>query len=480
MIQKALPYLVVTLLFAWILHQGLPSYQYINSHDEDDNVVTGFLMSRNSLQMSKDIFSHHLPGAYLISETLDRTFQPVDTNHSVFIHRTFVSIWNWIWSLGILFSFGTSSLWLVFLVELLRAGYLHGLFHAENLVIYPMVFLLLTMLTGKKNQSLQAGLATGLISVLLAPLWPFILWFSGWFLWLNRHKPRRLITWTLAFFLPIVWAMSQIDGREFVKQFFGYNALTYAPLLIGDPLRYILKVFLAPGLVFRHISWTTTIITIQLLSFFLFVFDFNKIKLKNLIFFGLLLGVIGFRNVPGLNETLDFHVLPWVTVLGSLCWFKYFSLYKKSQRNWAWILVLLLPIILYSKNPSEYFPGPKSAGQMVIRYSQDSPVVNYLNSVKSTGDTLFTLPAHTLLYQQTQILPFNKFLFFLPWMEQSPILFGELKNSFQGKLPTFIFIDNVHFPYTPPKEIRELLVNYQKVTIASDEPPIYRLVNEGD
>ena len=125
--------------------------------------------------------------------------------------------------------------------------------------------------------------------------------------------------------------------------------------------------------------------------------------------------------------------------------------------------------------PADYFPKQSEAGHMVIRYGDSSPVVNFLNSEKRGGDTLFTLPAHTLLYRQTNITPFNKFLFYLPWMERSPILFPRLIDSFRDRLPTFIFIDSIHFPYFPPEEIRRLLVNYREVKVTEAEPPVYIL-----
>ncbi|KKT29371.1 MAG: hypothetical protein UW16_C0030G0015 [Microgenomates group bacterium GW2011_GWC1_44_10] len=473
--KRALPYLFVTLIFATILNLSRASYSFINTHDEDDNIVSGFLMSRNNLQMSKEIFTHHLPGAYLISEVLDRTFQPTGTDQSVYVHRTFITIWNYVWAVVLVSVWGPFSVWLVLVVELLRASYLHGLFQAENLVIYPMVYLLLTFVTKRKTHPLLSGFSTGLIAVLLSPLWPLILSTSCRFLWFNRLKPKYIVLWLVAFLIPVVWTLVKIDVRGFATQFFGYNVQTYAPLLINNPVKYTLKVFLAPALVMKNLSLTTKNISIQLLVLFLFIFDFKRIKFRTLIIFGLLLGMIGYRSVPGLNNVLDFHALPWVAALGALCWYKYFGAIR--QKGFLWNLVLLVPLFMFLMNPSDYFPNQKQAGKMVIRYADKSPVVNYLNSIKATGDTLFTLPAHTLLYQQTNIIPFNKFLFYLPWMEQSPILYTELVDSFQDRLPTFLFIDKIHFPYFPPDEISKLLKNYEEVKIVENEPPVYILNN---
>ncbi len=473
MIKKVWPYLLVTLVFALVLNLSRASYSFINTHDEDDNIVSGFLMSRKGLQMSGDIFSHHLPGAYLISEVLDRTFQPSGTEQSVFVHRTFVTTWNYVWAMILISIWGPPFLWLILIVELLRASYLFSLFQAENLVIYPMIYLLLELVTERRNYSLLSGFSTGLIFATLSPLWPLIFLTSCRFLWSNRLRPRRVLVWVSGFLLPVVWTFSQIDVHEFVIQFFGYNVLTYAPLLINNPVKYTLKVFLAPALLMKNLSLSTKIVFAQLLSLFLFIFDFRKIKMQTLLLFGFLLGVIGYRSVPGLNGVLDFHALPWLVSLGTLCWYKYFYLIPNEQRWWLWASILLLPAMVFIINPADIFPSRERAGHMVIRYADDSAVVTYLRSNKSTGDTLFTLPAHTLLYQQTSISPFNKFLFYLPWMEKSPILYTELLNSFCDRLPTYIFIDNIHFPYSPPAEITKLLSNYREVTVAKGEPPIF-------
>jgi len=272
----------------------------------------------------------------------------------------------------------------------------------------------------------------------------------------------------------MVWTVTQIDIREFGLQFFSYNARTYAPLLMGNPWLYSLKSFLAPGMAMFDFSWSTKVVVIQLLSLSLFIFDFKKISFKTLVVFGLLLGMIGFRGTPGFrNPTLDFHVLPWVITLATMCWYKYFV--GPQRKNWAWVMVLVLPLVCFLWRPADYFPKQSEAGHMVIRYGDSSPVVNFLNSEKRGGDTLFTLPAHTLLYRQTNITPFNKFLFYLPWMERSPILFPRLIDSFRDRLPTFIFIDSIHFPYFPPEEIRRLLVNYREVKVTEAEPPVYIL-----
>lgn len=474
MIKKIVPYLLVMALFALILNLTKPSYKYINTHDEDDNIVSGFLMSRNNLRFSSDIFSHHLPGAYLISEILDKSFKPQTTDQGVFVHRTFVTVWNYSWAILFMTVFGPLSLWLIVVIEMLRANYLYSLFQAENMILYPMTYLVLTLFLKKKIKPALTGLASGQIVVLLSPLWPLILISAAQFLYLNRHKTRNILVWVATLAVPIIWVAFQIDIKEFLIQFFGYNTLTYAPLLMKKPVLYTLAAFLAPGMVFFDLSFTTKTVVIQLLVLCLFVFGFKRNKVGTWILFGLLLGVIGFRGTPRFRNTaLDFHILPWIVTLATLCWYKYF--WGKFKVNFLWVLVLTLPAIFYFKNPSDYFPTKEQAGSMVIRYQDDSPVVNYLNTIKSNNDTLFTLPAHTLLYKQTGIKPFNKFLFYLPWMEKSPILYSELLNSFNDKLPTYVFIDSIHFPYTPPKEINDLLVNYQKVTIIDGEPPVYIL-----
>ena len=159
----------------------------------------------------------------------------------------------------------------------------------------------------RKTRSLLSGFSTGLIVILLSPLWPLVCVTTCRFLWRNRQRPRIVLSWAIAFSIPVIWALIQVDVREFVIQFFGYNVLTYAPLLINNPLKYTLKVFLAPALVMKNISLSANIVSIQLLVLFLFIFDFKRIKFGTLLIFGFLLGVIGYRSVPGLNDVLDFH-----------------------------------------------------------------------------------------------------------------------------------------------------------------------------
>lgn len=191
--------------------------------------------------------------------------------------------------------------------------------------------------------------------------------------------------------------------------------------------------------------------------------------------FAILLGVIGFRRTPRLtDQEIDFHLLPWLIGLVSICWYKYF--YKKDLLfSNTLFVILLLPLLVYFSNQKTYFPTKESAGKMVIRYADGNKIVRYLVDNKSDTDTLLTLPAHTLLYRQTKIKPFNKFLFYLPWMEQSPILFSKLSKSFEDSLPTYIFIDSINFPYTPPKLISNILHNYNKIQILENQPPFYRL-----
>jgi hypothetical protein len=277
----------------------------------------------------------------------------------------------------------------------------------------------------------------------------------------------------LFFFIPIIWVVLNIDVTLFLKDFFGYNTLTYAPMVIKKPFLYSAAAFLAPGIVMFDFSLSLKIITIQLLVILIFLFNFKKIKFVKYIIFGLLLGIIGFRSTPRFsNINMDFHVLPWVITLVSFAWYKFFYLSSTIKTR---SLLYLVPVVLVLYAPTLYFPSKQIIGKTVIRYSDDVDIVKYLKKEKTPESTLFTLPAHTLLYQQTGITPHNKFLFFLPWMEQSQVLFPELKKSLAVSLPTFIYIDNINFPYTPPVEISSLLSNYEEIKIASGEPSLYKL-----
>jgi len=470
--KKLFPYLLTSLIFALVLNLTQPSYMYVNTHDEDDNIVSGFLMSRSGYKLGKDIFTHHLPGVYVMSESLDKIFSPETTDQSVLVHRSFVTLWNYFWAVLVVFIWGPPALWLIVTVELLRALFLFGLFHAENLVMYPLIYLLLTFFNSQKIRPLLTGLANGMVTILLAPLWPLVGLSLAQFGLLNKKKPARLGWCVLSFLVPVIYLLPNVEIREFLVQFFGYNTLTYVPLLIANLWRYFLTAFLAPVMVLFDRSLLTKVVFMQLLVLFTFVLNFRKIKFSKMLLWGLLLGVIGFRSTPRLkNPSLDFHVLPWVIALATMCWYKYFSV--KEKMGLVWWLLLLVPLLLFLKAPAEYFPIEGQQGKMVVRLDDDSPIVDYLKQRNDGGETLFALPAHTLLYQQTGLKPFNKFLFFLPWMERSPILYDDLLESFQSDLPTFIFIDSINFPYFPPEEIQNILKNYREVKVEESQPPIY-------
>ena len=471
--KKFLPYLFLSLLFTIILYLSLPLQGYVNTHDEDDNIVSGFLMARKDLVLSKDIFSHHLPGAYLISEKLDRAFLPKNIAESVFIHRNFIVFWNYLWANVLLFLLGSSSLWLIILTELIRANYLFSLFHAENMILYPMILLLVSLFSGKKLPPALVGIVCGFITITLSPLWPLVLIYGLYFLKENFQNFKNLSICLSFFLIPVVWVVLNVDAPLFLKDFFGYNALTYAPMVIKKPFLYTAAAFLAPGIVMFDFSLSLKIITIQLFVILVFLFNFKKLKLLKYIFFGLMLGIIGFRSTPRFsNINMDFHVLPWVITLLSFAWYKFFYLSSTIRTQ---SLLYLVPIVLVLYGPTLYFPSKQIIGKTVIRYSDNAAIVKYLKKEKTSESTLFTLPAHTLLYQQADITPHNKFLFFLPWMEQSQVLFPELKKGLAISLPTFIYIDNINFPYTPPVEVSSLLSNYVEIKIASGEPPLYKL-----
>ena len=279
--KKLFPYILNILFFLTIFVNSQNLYSFVNTHDEDDNIVSGYLMANRDYQLYRDIFSHHLPGAYLFSEQIERVFSPKNTAQSVFAHRGFVITWNFFCSTFLLFIFRTKFLWAIVMVELLRSIYLFSLFQAENLVVYPTVFLILNLFISSKSWPILLGLANGLIAILLAPLWPLVIISTTNFVWQNIHDKQRLTRFIMATFIPVIWALMRVDIGEFISQFFGYNTLTYAPLVIESPTKYLLKTFLSPAIVLFNLSFSTKIITSQLLVLFVFLFDIKGLVLKS-------------------------------------------------------------------------------------------------------------------------------------------------------------------------------------------------------
>ena len=79
--------------------------------------------------------------------------------------------------------------------------------------------------------------------------------------------------YVVTFAFPILFVVLKVDMGEFITQFFGYNALTYPPMIMKRPALYILAAFLAPGISLFDFSFFNTILLIQWLVLHLVLFD---------------------------------------------------------------------------------------------------------------------------------------------------------------------------------------------------------------
>lgn len=441
---------VVFLIFVSFSYQNKAlSFHFV---DEEDNLVLGKYLWQGE-RLYSDLFSHHQPLGYIISEAIQKIANPNSLFLLVKRHREVVIAWSLIWGLLLTIRFGSVGLGGVIVYELTKYRLLGQLFLSESLVVYPVIFICLVVLERRKLSSLATfwlGLWISFCFFLLSPIWPLLILLIGMIVYFQKDKLR--FGWYLWLgFLPIAVVVFRfIDLRSYLVEAFWINFQYYIPITSHEWVFLTLaKAVLAPVISWFVTSFSSpTLWLIRLLSLALLM---NLIVLARLRMWSevvLTVGLLGLANIrystPGLEIYSGFHLLIWFGLLIFLTVRLTFKNYQRFVYPWRFgvVVCLTLSLVVAQWSASEgLFKKDDLNTQYYINYSRQFVAGEAIRIIKSPEDALFVAPDEWLIYYQADIKHASRMVNFYAWMNETPMLMNEVNQLFLTNPPTFLYIN---------------------------------------
>ncbi len=438
------------LLTAYLYHNKIFSLHFV---DEEDNLVLGkFLLSGEKLY--SDLFSHHQPLGYVLSAGLQLVTNPPNIYMLVKRHREFMIVFALVWNILLVIRFGNRLILPLAVYELTKFYLLGELFLAESLAVYPVLYI--TSLLFEKRPKIHkfetyiTGLLIGLIGMLIAPLWPFLL---GYLILLFMAKRPDIKAMGQMAFGALVWVLiclPFIDIYYYFHNVFYINFGYYIPLggdekqpwaLIKSSYTPISAILNSTNL--YQIGFVTKVVSIALL-----LVSVALIWSKNwriLITGFVLLTLANIRYVPpGQDYYRGFHMLIWYAELLLITIYFGFEIMMILKKKYIKYLVILSILVisgsamfsaqsLFQKNDIEH--------DYYVNYSRQYTFGEAIKIMKNQQDSLFVIPDEWLLYWQGEVKHANKMVNFYPWMQRVPELNSIVVDSFKNNPPAFFYCD---------------------------------------
>ncbi|MEA3355665.1 MAG: hypothetical protein U9Q63_04265, partial [Patescibacteria group bacterium] len=138
--KKALVWLglIIVLIFSFRLHnQRALSFHFV---DEEDHIATADFINQG-MELYKDLSVNHQPLVYLGSSVLQKTTKPSSLYHLIKTHRLAMFVYGAIWSILLVWKFGSIGLIFSLFFEGLKFYGFGNLWLMESMAVYPSVYL---------------------------------------------------------------------------------------------------------------------------------------------------------------------------------------------------------------------------------------------------------------------------------------------------------------------------------------------------
>lgn len=441
-------------LITLLLFLFLSSVFYFNKSssihfvDEDDNMVTGYYLA-NGEKLYKDVFSHHQPLTYVVSAAINKSLPTQTMSTFVSNFRMFVIFWAFIWNIFLFFKFGQKIIIFSVVFEITKIFLLGNLFLAESLSVYPLAYLILSLYENKNTlrniDDLSLGLCMGLVSLLLLPLWPLLIFIYLLLLLKAKQKVQFLSFSSIGIIIIAILTLPFLSPLGYLRDSIFINIKYYIPLTsnASSLQNYFHSLFSPIEAVFSS-STNFSSLTIKVLSIILltnFVLLAKKKRSWIIASFLILLFLSNIRYVnPNAQFYEGFHLLPWFSVLVALSIrSSEINLQNKNYKKIIiFLFVLLLPLVLIS-GLSKLFSWNNKPLDYHVNFSTRQDTGMAIKTISNKKDTAF-VTLDPLVYWQSSVRPATKFIFYYGWMNNVPELKKEMDNMLLAN-PSFYYCE---------------------------------------
>lgn len=392
-----------------------------NFVDEQDN----FVVAKNLIEGNKlytNYFSHHQPGAYLLSGLIQKITKPNTIQSLVKQHRQVITLWSIGWIVYIVYRFGFQMIWPMTTLELIKNIYLGNMFLAESLIMAPMVYLVLIFLQNKKIKTTEIffiGMITMVVAMTLAPTWPVlaIITLGWWIRW--KKEIEKIAVMAIGGILVFGVMMNFVDLRGYIENAVMINQKYYIQIAGGgNPVWSLLKATTTPVLYLFNGVNRPEMAMVKIMILVLIVETINLVrqkKFKQVLWVWGILTLTNLRNFELEKTYYDgFHLLIWVGLIVTIPYL---------IQNTKWRICGLIPIIvLLFINKNEFFKVPNYENEFEVYYSRIFNMSEAIRTIKNENSRLLAMPDEVLGYWQAGIKPAGRFIFFYKWMTEVPEL----------------------------------------------------------
>lgn len=427
----------------------IPRINAFGCFDDCNNFIRGyFVLSGKSL--FKEVFSGHQPFGSYMSTLVQFITTPENIYELLLRHRQFVLLFSFIFNAILILRFGARIILFVIIFEFSKFYLFGDRFLAENMIIYPLVYLLgLTMLKIKRRK-----------------LYMFDYILAAIFCWFIVFAREPYIPLALLLYLITIWDKLMI--RKAVISLFIFGILSLVTILLHDVKEYffnvitfnfqinvvsdlgktglpgpkILQIFFYPVYVLFFLKqniFSNLLFGIDILFilYFIKILRDKSYKLALLIF--LALGLANIRVVfPGIIFYYAFHMLVWYGIFVFVTCYLLVDGFKNKVLSTISLMMLFFVFALFIFSPN-YFGWEKinQQAEFINNYGtilQEGEVIKILSNRE---DSLFLDGSDDLIYWQAKRFSDYKYIWYTSSMPQFSRFTEERIKMFKENPPDF-------------------------------------------
>jgi hypothetical protein len=448
-------YLIILFLFLlvpiyFLLYKlFIPRISAFGCFDDCNNFIRGyFVLSGKSL--FKDVFSGHQPLGSYMSTLVQLLTTPENIYELILRHRQFILLFGFIFNAILIVRFGARIILFTIIFEFSKFYLFGDRFLAENMIIYPLVYLLATSILRIKKSKIY--------------LFDYIL--SAIFCWFIVFAREPYIPLALLLYLITIW--DKLMMKKVMTSLFIFGILSLVTILLHDVKEYffnvitfnfqinvvsdlgktglpgpkILQIFFYPIYILfylKHNVFSNLLLGIDIIFilYFLKLLKDKSYKFALLIF--LALGLANIRVIfPGIIFYYSFHMLVWYGILVFVTCYLLVDGFKNRILYVASFTMLFLVFALFILYPN-YFGWEKinQQDEFINNYGtilQEGEVIKILSNRE---DSLFLDGSDDLIYWQAKRFSDYKYSWYTSSMPNFSRFTDERIKMFKENPPDF-------------------------------------------
>lgn len=421
-LTKIISFLILVILYAVLYKIYIPRVNAFGCFDDCFNFMGGYFLLKGKY-IFYDFFYNHQPITAYISFIIQYISTPENIYELVLRHRQFILLIGLVSNTVLIFRFGAKIILFTIFFEFSKFYLFGDRFLAENIIIYPIVYMIgLVFLKLNKQKLLGAdflfsAVFTWFIVFSREPYIPLALFLFAVILYsknLLAIKKGPIILFTL---LSIITIFS-FNVDEYFYNLIIINFQVVIPNEIKGQLYGGLEtIFFYPVFAFfdgpqnLYKSFLVGIDLLFLLYFLKLIIN-RKFLIAFIIF--IVLGLANLKpNIPGKLYYESFHMIVWFGSFTFITIFLIFEEIKNKKINYLSALFLSIIFIAFISSPY-YFAKEKISthGEFLTQYGylmQDAEVIKILSK---PSDTLFLDGDSELIYWSSQRMSSYKYTWY--------------------------------------------------------------------